>query len=74
MEGEGLVLALIAVREACCHRGHASRHFVMSSLSLCLRMASSSCPCSVFSLLSGCGGVSSSWRVVGMSSWRDLVS
>ena len=54
MEGEGLVLALIAVREARCHRHRASCHFVVSSLSLCLRMALSSCPRSMFSLLSRC--------------------
>ena len=75
MEGEGLVLALVAVREARCHCCRASRRFVVSSLSLCLRVASSSCPHSVFLLLlSRCGGVSSSWRVVGTSSWRVLVS
>ena len=31
MEGEGLVLALVAVREARCHRHRASRRFVVSS-------------------------------------------
>ena len=74
MEGEGLVLALVTVCEACCHHRHALRRFVMSSLSLCLRMASLSSPCSVFSLLSHCGGMSSSWLVVGVSSWHVLVS
>ena len=74
MEGEGLVLALIAIREARCHHRRALRRFLVSSLSLCLRVASSSCPHSMFSLLSCCGGMSSLWRVVGTSSWCVLVS
>ena len=74
MKGEGLVLALVAVCEAHCHRHRASRHFVVSSLSLCLRVALSSCPRSVFLLLSRCGGMSSSWHVVGASSWRVLIA
>ena len=73
MEGERLVLALVAVCEVHCHRRCASRHFVVSSLSLCLCVALSSCPHSVFSLLSRCGGVSLSWHVVGALLWRVLI-
>ena len=74
MEREGLVLALIAVHEAQCHRHHVSCCFIMSSLSLCLCVALSLCPCSVFLLLLHCGGMSSLLRVVGTLLWCVLVS
>ena len=73
MEGEGLVLALIAVHEAWCLHCHVSCHFVVSSLSLCLHMALSSHPHSMSSLLSCCHGVSSLLHIVGVLSWHVLV-
>ena len=73
MEGEGLVLALITVHEVWCLRHCMSHHFIMSSLLLCLHVASSLCPHSVSSLLSRCCGMSSSLCIVGVSSWCVLV-
>ena len=73
MEGEELVLALITVHEVWCLCHCMSHHFIMSSLLLCLHVASSLCPHSVSLLLLHYCGMSSSLCIVGVWLWYVLV-